>query len=29
VADAVSARLGSEAPFEALFREALKTLRAG
>lgn len=29
VADAVAARLGPDAPFEALFREALKTLRAG
>jgi len=29
VADAVAARLGPEAPFEALFREALRTLRAG
>ncbi|MGO8969467.1 MAG: Holliday junction branch migration protein RuvA [Myxococcaceae bacterium] len=29
VADAVSGRLGAEAPFEALFREALRTLQAG
>jgi Holliday junction DNA helicase RuvA len=28
-ADAVSGRLGAEAPFEALFREALRTLQAG
>jgi holliday junction DNA helicase RuvA len=29
VADAVAGRLGAEAPFEALFREALRTLQAG
>jgi len=29
VADAVSGRLGGDAPFEALFREALRTLQAG
>jgi len=29
VADAVSGRLGADAPFEALFREALRTLQAG
>ena len=28
-ADSVSGRLGAEAPFEALFREALRTLQAG
>jgi holliday junction DNA helicase RuvA len=29
VADSVAGRLGAEAPFEALFREALRTLQAG
>jgi holliday junction DNA helicase RuvA len=29
VADAVAARLGAEAPFETLFREALRTLQTG
>ena len=29
VADTVAGRLGAEAPFEALFREALRTLQAG
>jgi len=29
VADAVAGRLGADAPFEALFREALRTLQAG
>jgi holliday junction DNA helicase RuvA len=29
VADAVAGRLGAEAPFESLFREALRTLQTG